>query len=107
MMLLAVESTFAVLKLHVTSTILWLTCPFAVYYFFNLMLRIEVDHDLRRIRNMNTVIYLIHPAVIRIAMKIGLQQGMVMFLMVSAVSACLAAGLTIIGDKVHFLRILY
>lgn len=87
---LFIETWLAVKVLHVSSTIMWLSCLPATCFMMITLLNVRsLKFDTHRIRKMSTFIYLIHPAFILLLGGI-LGQGMLLFggvLILSVLSA--------------------
>lgn len=88
--LLTVESIIGVLKLHVESTIMWFTAPFAIYYLFMLAKGTEMPirkESAKVIRNISTLIYTSQFVWIYLLNLVGLSRyGIAMFLGTSIIA---------------------
>lgn len=108
LVLLGIEGIVAVIILHTSSTILWITCPLPVYALFMLTKGVHVEMNTLVIKKMSSFIYFSHYLWIDLLSMIGvIDKGIKSFLYVVVISSIVAYLFIKLSAKSKVLRYTY
>lgn len=105
--MLAMESSVAVLKLHVTSTILWITAPVPVFALFMLAKQFNINYNTMRIRKLSSLMYFSHYLWIFALKAMGIEDGFILFVGVTIATIILSYGVVRLSEKYNLLAWLF
>lgn len=98
--LLGIEGAVCILKIGTESTILWMfTLPLSFFIFqFVLNVNLFKNMNTRWCRSISTIMYCIHPLIIRILSVFNISNNLLLFVIVTLISMAISYGLFLLSN---------